>query len=95
MLFFAKKETGSRNKTGERFEWSTWAARCRTNQFTVFTASLCTKLTRLEDLPCDYDDQYIRVTTTFGTRSVPLRHAFALIYDYGGGLVSLDAGLPN
>lgn len=32
---------------------------------------------------------------TFSTRSVPLRHAFALIYDYGGGFVSLDAGLPN
>lgn len=56
---------------------------------------------RLEDLPCDYDDRrggtrtiHSR-TTTFGTRSVPLRHAFALIYDYGGGFVSLDAGLPN
>jgi len=28
-------------------------------------------------------------------RGVPLRRAFAVIYGYGGGFVSLDAGLPN
>lgn len=57
---------------------------------------------RLEGLLCTYNHrgtrQYIHETlrtTTFGTRSTPLRRAFAVIYSYGGGFVSLDAGLPN
>lgn len=28
-------------------------------------------------------------------RTLPLRRAFAVIYGYGGGFVSLDASLPN
>lgn len=83
-----KKETGSRNKR----VLDNRRGATRTNQFTVFAVRQVDAL-RLEDLPCDRDTrQYVR-TQPRSTHAAC--HAFALIYDYGGGFVSLDAGLPN
>lgn len=93
MLFYAREEVNwIRKQAGISNTNSTRAA--RTNQFAVNSTGEFVR--RAERVTFGGSPSCDRANTfTFGTRGVPLRHAFALIYDHGGGFVSLDAGLPN